>query len=302
MALSRSNISNEGIEMIREQQPAISLFSIGMVALGALSVIYRDFAFDWQPVPAFQPGRDVLAVACGLFMVAASVGLLFRATAAIAVRAIFPFLLAWLCLKLPAVIAVPRIEGVWIGFGEIGMLLAGGWVLFARLSGLEESTVFRHITGTKGIRIAQILFGVAVIPVGLGHIFYTPITASLVPSWMPFRTGLAYLTGFGQIACGLAVLFSIFPRAAALIETGMLALFAFLVWGPDTWIAGTPKLAGTPAGARFPLTAFLITWVIGASALLIANSSASKTVELLRLGGRGSRKADPAGSLKEASQ
>ncbi len=302
MALSRSNISNEGIEMIREQQPAISLFSIGMVALGALSVIYRDFAFDWQPVPAFQPGRDVLAVACGLFMVAASVGLLFRATAAIAVRAIFPFLLAWLCLKLPAVIAVPRIEGVWIGFGEIGMLLAGGWVLFARLSGLEESTVFRHITGTKGIRIAQILFGVAVIPVGLGHIFYTPITASLVPSWMPFRTGLAYLTGFGQIACGLAVLFSIFPRAAALTETGMLALFAFLVWGPDTWIAGTPKLAGTPAGGRFPLTAFLITWVIGASALLIANNSASKTVELLRLGGRGSRKADPAGSLKEASQ
>ncbi len=64
--------------MIREQ-PAISLFSIGMVALGALSVIYRDFAFDWQPVPAFQPGKDVLAVACGLFMVAASVGLLFRA-------------------------------------------------------------------------------------------------------------------------------------------------------------------------------------------------------------------------------
>jgi len=119
---------------------------------------------------------------------------------------------------------------------------------------------------------------------------------------MPFRTGLAYLTGFGQIACGLAVLFSIFPRAAALTETGMLALFAFLVWGPDSWIAGTPKLAGTPAGARFPLTAFLITWVIGASALLIANNAVSKTVELVKFGGDRSRKADPAGSLKEASQ
>jgi uncharacterized membrane protein len=223
--------------MIREQQPAISLFSIGMVALGALSVIYRDFAFDWQPVPAFQPGRDVLAVACGLFMVAASVGLLFRPTATLAARAIFPFLLAWLCLKIPAVIAAPRIEGVWIGFGEIGMLLAGGWVLFACLSGLSESAFFRHITGTKGIRLAQMIFGLAVLPVGLGHIFYAQITATLVPSWMPYRTGLAYLTGFGQIACGLAVLFSILPRAAALIETGMLALFAFLVWGPDAWIA-----------------------------------------------------------------
>jgi uncharacterized membrane protein len=282
--------------MIREQQPAISLFSIGMTGLGALSAIYRDFAFDWQPVPAFHPGRDVLAIACGLFMVAASVGLLFRATAAIAARAIFPFLMAWLCLKIPAVIAAPRIEGVWIGFGEIGMLLAGGWVLFALLSGLEVPAFFRHITGTRGIRIAQIIFGLAVLPVGLGHIFYVKITATLVPSWMPFRTGLAYLTGFGQIACGLAMVFSILPRAAALIETGMLALFAFLVWGPDTWIAGTPKLDGTPPGARFPLTAFLITWVIGASAWLIANNAASKTVEFLRLGCGRSKQADPTAS------
>ncbi len=49
----------------------------------------------------------------------------------------------------------------------------------------------------------------------------------------------------------------------------MLALFAFLVWDRDTWIAAAPKMAGAPSGARFPLTAFLITWVIGASALLI---------------------------------
>jgi len=167
---------------------------------------------------------------------------------------------------------------------------------------LEESTFFRHITGTKGIRIAQIIFGLAVLPVGLGHIFYSEITATLVPAWMPFRTGLAYLTGFGQIACGLAVLFSILPRAAALIETGMLALFAFLVWGPDTWIAGTPKLAGTPPGARFPLTAFLITWVVGASALLIANNGASSTAGLLKSGRGRDRQADPAGSLKATSR
>jgi uncharacterized membrane protein len=280
--------------MIREQQPAVSLFSIGMIGLGALSVISRDFAFSWQPVPAFHPGRDVLAVACGLFMIATSVGLLFRATAAISACAILPFLLAWLCLKIPAVMIDPGIEGVWIGFGEIGMLLAGGWVLFARLSG----GFFSHITGTKGIRIAQIIFGLAVLPVGLGHIFYVAITISLVPSWMPFRAGLAYLTGVGQIACGLAILFSIFPRAAALIETGMLALFAFLVWGPDSWIAATPKLAGTPPGPRFALTAFFITWVIGASALLIANNTVSNTVGLLKFRRDRGTQADLEGSLR----
>jgi uncharacterized membrane protein len=260
--------------VIRAQQPAISLLAIGLFAMGVLSVIYRDFAFNWQPVPAFHPGRDALAVVCGLFMIATSVALLFHATATPAARALFPFLLAWLCLKVPAVTAAPQIEGVWIGVGEIGMLLAGGWILFARLSRLEQAAFFHRITGRSGIRIAQILFGLAVIPVGLGHIFYVDITASLVPSWMPFRVGLAYLTGVGQIVCGLAILLSLYTREAALIETAMIALFAFLVWGPDSWFAAAPKLAGTPPGFRFPLTAFLITWVIGASALLIANSSA----------------------------
>jgi len=260
-------------ELIRECQPGIFLFSIGFMALGALSVIYRDFAYTWQPVPAFHPGRNAVAIACGLFMIGTSVALLFRSTVAAAVRVIFLFLLAWLCLKIPAVIAMPKIEGVWLGVGEISMLLAGGWILFARFSGLERVEFFSHITDAKGIRIAQIIFGLAVLPVGLAHIVYPKITTILIPSWLPFRMGLAYLTGLGQIACGLAILFSIKTRIAALIETGMLALFALLVWGPDSWIATTPKMAGAPSGARFPLTAFLITWVIGASALLVAGDA-----------------------------
>jgi 2-methylisocitrate lyase-like PEP mutase family enzyme len=39
-------------------------------------------------------------------------------------------------------------------------------------------------------------------------------------------------------------------------------------------------MAGAPVGARFPLTAFLITWVIGASALLVAGDGAAKDVGL----------------------
>ena len=60
--------------------------------------------------------------------------------------------------------------------------------------------------------------------------FYVQITEDLVPSWMPSRLGLAYLTGFAQIACGLAILFSMWPRMAAIVEASMLALFALFVW------------------------------------------------------------------------
>jgi uncharacterized membrane protein len=259
--------------MIREQRLTVSFFAIGMIVLGILSVLSKDFAYTWQPVPEFHPGREVLAVICGLFMIAASIALLFRSTVAIAARAMFIYLLAWMSLKIPAIFVAPQIEGVWLGLGELGMLFAGGWILFARFSGLEDNPFFGRLSGQKGIRIAQVIFGLAVIPVGIAHIVYLNITASLVPSWMPFRTTLASITGAGQIACGLGILFAILPQTAAYIETGMLALFGLLVWGPDTWFASTPKMAGSPTGPRFPLTAFLITWVIGAAALLVARNS-----------------------------
>jgi uncharacterized membrane protein len=271
--------------MIREQRLAVSIFSIGMIALGILSVISRDFAYTWQPVPQFHPGRDILAVICGVFMIAASMALLFRSTASIAARAMFVYLLAWMCLKLPAIFIAPQIEGVWLGLGELGMLFAGGWVLLAQSSEVEGSAFFSKLSGRRGIRIAQIIFGLAVIPVGVAHIVYLSITTSLVPTWLPFRTALAWITGAGQVACGLGILFGVLPQAAAYIETGMLALFGFLVWGPDTWFSSMPKMAGSPAGPRFPLTAFLITWVIGASALLIAKNSvsaASSSEKLIR--------------------
>lgn len=256
--------------MIREPQPAISLFAIGIIGLGILSVTHRDFALVWQPVPEFHPGRELLAVVCGLFMIAVAVALLFRSTASVAARGLFPFLLLWLCLKIPSLIVAPQIEAVWLGFGEIAMLFAGGWVLFARLSGLENAAFFGHITGERGVRLATIFFGLWLIPVGLSHLFYVDATVNLVPSWMPFRTTWAYITGIGQMACGLGILFSVLPRAAAFIETGMLALFAFLVWGPQKWVVANPKMPGTHLVSRLGLTAFFITWVIGASALLIA--------------------------------
>lgn len=251
---------------------AAALFSASLGTLGLLTVLSRDFAYDWQPVASALPFRAATAVVCGLFMIALAAALLIRRLEDMAAQLLLPFLLVWLSLKVPAVVAVPKIEGVWLGLGEIGMLVAGGWVLFARLACLDRSTIFGGLAGDPGLRIARTLFGLAVIPVGLGHLVYADITASLVPVWLPFRLGIAYITGVGQIACGLGLVFSILPRVAAWTETAMLTLFAFLVWGPHSWFALNPQLPGTPPGPRFPLTAFLITCLIGASSLLIAST------------------------------
>jgi uncharacterized membrane protein len=253
--------------MTRIQQPALTFFAIGIIGLGVLALIYGDFAMVWQPVAPWFRGRTMLAYASGLIMLLGGVGLLVRATATWSVRILFPYLIVWLLLKVPALVVVPKMEAVWLGFGEIAVLLTGGWILFARLGELGEGSLLRLATSEKSIQFAQIFFAVSLIPIGLSHIVYVKQTAEMVPAWLPHRAGWAYLTGAGQMACGLGVLFSIFPRVAAIAEASMISLFTLLVWGPA--ILAAPKV-------RLPWTAFFISWAIGSAAWVIAQEIASK--------------------------
>jgi uncharacterized membrane protein len=253
--------------MTRSQQPALTLFAVAMIGLGVLALMYGDFAMVWQPVEPWIPGRTILAYVSGLIMLLGGLGLLLEPTAAWSVRILFPYLIIWLMLKVPALLVAPKMEAVWLGFGEIAVLMTGGWVLFARLSGLREGSPLAFLTGERGIRLARILFAVSLLPIGLSHIVYVKETADLVPAWLPYRAGWAYLTGGGQIACGLGVLFSIFPRVAAWAEAGMISLFTLLVWGPA--ILAAPK-------ARLPWTAFFISWAIAAAAWVMAQNIAPR--------------------------
>jgi uncharacterized membrane protein len=253
--------------MTRIEQPALALFAVGMIGLGILALVYGDFALVWQPVAPWVPGRTFLAYGSGLIMLLGGAGLLLTATAAWAVRMLFPYLIVWLLLKVPALLVAPQMEAVWLGFGELAVLLAGGWILFAKLAGLREGSALALLTGDHGIRMARMLFAVSLIPIGLSHLVYVKQTAEFVPAWLPFRVGWAYLTGAGQMACGFGVLFSVFPRMAAWTEAGMLSLFTLLVWAPA--ILAAPK-------TRLPWTAFFISWAIASAAWVVAQNIAPK--------------------------
>ena len=88
--------------MTRSQQPALTLFAVGMIGLGILALVYGDFAMVWQPVAPWIPGRTVLAYGSGVIMLLGGVGLLLEATAAWSARILFPYLIVWLLLKVPA--------------------------------------------------------------------------------------------------------------------------------------------------------------------------------------------------------
>jgi uncharacterized membrane protein len=254
--------------MNRTMQPALTLYAIGLLGLGVLALVYHDFALDWQPVPPWVPGRTVLAYVSGLVMICCGAGLLFRATALWPVRVLFPYLVLWVLLKIPVLFVAPGMEAVWLGFGEIVVLMVGGWILWAIFENVARRSMLAIISDNSGLQRAQVAFGLALLPIGLSHLVYIPETVGFVPAWLPGRTFWACLTGAGQIACGLGILFRVFPRVAAWCEAGMVSLFTLLVWLPI--VASKP----TDRGAW---TGFFISWTIGAAAWLVAQTQDAST-------------------------
>jgi uncharacterized membrane protein len=254
------------------QQPALALFAIGLIGMGALVLAYGDFAMGWQPVAPWFPARTALAYASGVLMVACGAGLFFRSTTAWALRIALPYLVIWQMLKFPALVVAPKIEGVYLGFGELAILLAGGWTLFARLGGVS-GTRFVWAGGERAVRIARYYFAVWIIPIGLSHMLYLKPTMDLIPPWLPGKMFWAYLTGIGQIASGLGVLFGVLPRIAAWAEAVQISLYALLIWFPAI-LLGNRNLGPSFAHAdrRLSFTAFLISWIIAAAAWAVAQN------------------------------
>src|SRR4051812_3012516 len=103
--------------MNRSQQPALTLFAVGMIGLGILALVYGDFALVWQPVAPWIPGRTALAYLSGVIMLVGGLGLLHSATARWSIRMLLPYLVLWALLKVPALVVAPKMEAVWLGFG-----------------------------------------------------------------------------------------------------------------------------------------------------------------------------------------
>jgi uncharacterized membrane protein len=240
------------------------LFAATMFALGALSLFSGDFAFVWQPVPAGIPGRVLLACLSGAIACLGGAGLLIHRTTALAAFVLTLYTLVWLlALHIPHVIAAPMHEGNWGASGEIATLVAASWILYASSTAPWHTFYLPSLTSENAIRAARILFALSVPLIGLEHLVYSADTAAYVPAWLPYRLGWAYFTGVAHIAAGLAILFSVWPRLAAALETLMMGLFTALVW--------VPAVIATP-NQRFVWTALLMSSVITASAWIVTES------------------------------
>jgi uncharacterized membrane protein len=258
------------------EQPALMLIAIGLLGLGILGLIYGDFALVWQPVAPWFPARTALAYIIAALEVLTALALLFRATSRWAVRILFPGIVLWQLLKVPDLFAAPTVEGSYLSFGETAILLAGAGTLFAKLADLPTGSPFAFLTGERALRLARLYLGLWIIPIGLSHIVYHEATVLLIPAWIPNRLFFAYLTGAGQIASGLGLLFNVLPRVAAYAEAAQLWIYTLLLWVPAVIYgpnADVQAVFGASSGPRMPWTALLVTWLPAACALAVAQNT-----------------------------
>jgi uncharacterized membrane protein YphA (DoxX/SURF4 family) len=230
--------------MITTIRPSRALFAAALIALGVTGLVNGDFALSWQRIPLHDlPGRTVIAYACALIELATGIGLLLRPTLVLSCRVLAVYLLLWLVLlKLPVVLKHPEIQESWAGFGEIAIIAAAGWCLFASNAGAWEQQHLKPVVGASGIRAARVLLIVALPMIGLDVLVHA---YTLPPwlRWLPVQRDWIYLSGLGSLAAGLGLLLGVFPRLAATMEAAMLGFIGVIFWAPVVYTGRTATTA-----------------------------------------------------------
>lgn len=208
------------------------VFAVVLIAMGIIGFVRGNMGPGWEPAPELMPAQQVLAYLCNLIYLSCGIGLLVRPAAMFSARILFGYLVLWLLLlRLPWLVIDPQV-GTWWPASSTSVILAAAWIIYSSVATDLDRKRFGFFVGENGVRVARVLFGIGLIPLGVAHFVYLEATAPLVPAWMQWPVFWSYFTGAAFIAAGLANIFGVLARLAAALITVQIASLTLLVWLP----------------------------------------------------------------------
>ncbi|HEX4451992.1 MAG TPA: hypothetical protein VH143_14035 [Kofleriaceae bacterium] len=223
---------------------ATVVFAAVLIALGIATLVDHAYLPLWL-LPDDAPAHDPLVYLCTAVSLAVGAGLLWPRTAPLAARAWFGFVVAWwLIFPVRLLVHDPGELGAWYGVAEPAVLVAAAWILAT----------------SRGVPIARVIYGLALVPFGLGHFAYLERTESLVPSWLPAHHTLALVTGGAFLAATLAIITGVWARLAAALSALQLGLFTVLVWVSLRFVRPLDAFEWNEVGASIALA--VAGWIV----------------------------------------
>lgn len=229
------------------------LFATAAAALGAIGMLWGDFAIYWQPVPSDLPGHLQLAYLAGFVLFAGGIAAQFDRTTRVAGWALATVFAAFSVPWLIRVIRFAELFGTWGGLAEAFALVLAS-IIVAEGYGHPRTGAHSFLENAC-IRT----FGICAIAFGLNHFFALRQTAEMVASWIPpGQVFWATATGIFHCAAGLAIVSGARALLAARLLGCMMLVFSALVWLPSlaasltahlVWAGNAENLA--LAGAAF---------------------------------------------------
>jgi uncharacterized membrane protein YphA (DoxX/SURF4 family) len=231
-----------------------TIYGLGGIGLGVLSLLSADFAFQWQPVPKDIPFHAALAYLSGALLMAGGVACLWRRSSAWGALGLGLMFAVWVvALHMPNALADGAKVASWNAVAEAWALSLGGLASWATEKRPDLAAPARR------------LFGIAPVIFGLAHFGYAGFTASMVPAWIPpGQLFWAYLTGAGQLSAGLSLISGVLSRLAATLLAAMYAVFVLALHAP--------RVAAAPTN-RFEWTMLCIALTLTGAAWMIRDSA-----------------------------
>ena len=227
------NSNRTATTALRIESPGHAAFAAIMIALGIIGLVQGDFTPTWSGVPKSFPAREALAYLCAGVSLLTGIGVLWRRSAVVASRVLLFYLLLWLLLfKVSRIFIDPPSVITWWACADTAVMAAATWVLYAWFGIDRDGSRVGFAAGESGLRVARVLYGLALIPFGVAHFTYLKETVVLVPGWLPWHVAWAYFTGGAFIAAGVAIVVGAVARLAATLSAVEMGLFTLLVWVP----------------------------------------------------------------------